>query len=158
MLEHQDEWAPITDADLYGPEEVVDRAPACPPLSTWTPSPKPCYTAADWEIFDFWVRQKGHSIDTAAQCAGIEVYDALVALQQRDPYFYEFMVMVGPTGKGEHSTRRRRGFHSGVGGQAKDYERPFNWADEPKPRRNVRFTSNSSPAGLDFSQQDEFEG
>jgi hypothetical protein len=139
VLSPQDEWAPITDADLFEEEEVAkevveeeEELILLPPAASLTPPPytvpkaknwprkrRPVYTADDWLIFNYWVRKKGYSIDMAAHCAGITVYDALVALQARDPWFYEFAVMISPQGKSSLSPRRRRGFAGRLGADRK---------------------------------------
>lgn len=136
------QWAPITDEDLLEPEEVVAPVPvppeevpveevpveAPPPLpsmpgSRYPRKPKPIYTAADWLVFHYWVMQRGHSIDSAAQAAGIVVYDALVALEERAPWIYEYMILIGPQNGSSYTNRRQRGEHLRVGGQTKGYQR-----------------------------------
>lgn len=94
-------------------------APAPPPPRPFATKKRgrrghPVYTGADWQIFDKWVHTKGFSIDQAAACAGIDTYTAIIALQKRDPYFYELKVMVGPQGGSGLSTRRRKGVRAGL--------------------------------------------
>lgn len=154
MFLPQNEWAPITDADLFEEEEVaeeecqivqtqpvepppvaetpVDVCPGfpgivgfLPPVTkrNWPDKPQPIYTVADWRIFFYWIGRENHSIDTAAYAAGINVYDALVTLEKRSPWFYALKVMVHPQNVSHTSTRRQKGFHTGMGGSAKNYAR-----------------------------------
>jgi len=138
------EWIPITDADLF----VEDEAPAPAPVSSPTPLPvvspptpplvplptpkrfprrgEEIYTVEDWRIFDKWVHTKGFSIDQAAACAGIKVYDALTMLEQRDPYYYQIAVMIHPQCYASPMPRGHRGMHMGMGGEAKNYAREEN--------------------------------
>jgi hypothetical protein len=138
-----DQWAPITDADLVEgnidavlegsplPEAaslvlVTALPPRPPPSRVYPKRPAPVYTENDWRIFDKWVHRKGFSIDQAAACAGIRVYDALLALEKRDPYYYEFAIMISPQGGGPGpSPRRRKGpsMAPAIGGLGKNYAR-----------------------------------
>lgn len=163
-----DEWAPITDADLLGDEGVAEvvRAPVAPPprdepeeivcllppaspaptrrrLRGWVRTPKPVYTAEDWRIFNYWVRQPGYSIDMAAHCAGIAVYDALHSLMIRSPLFYEFKIVVSPSGRSDVGTRRRKGVRHTTGGMGKNYVRR-----EVKYQRKKTETESRAPGRL----------
>lgn len=139
----ESEWAPITDDDLLAANPPKRKRV---PIKDWPKRPQPSYTEDDWRIFHYWVSQKGISIDFAAQCAGIRVYDALVSLEKRDPWFYEFAVLIGH-GKGRDATRHRRGrgLSMGIGGQVKDYERE----SEQNYTAHDQHRSDSPPAGVE---------
>lgn len=130
-----DDWLPITDLDLL--EDLAPVAPipsvepvVCEPTprsddaKSWPKRPRPTYSAEDWRIFHLWVHDLDHSIDEAAACAGIDVYDALVALEKRDPWFYQYKVLDGPRpNRSTVESRRRRGIHMNMGGAGKNYTR-----------------------------------
>lgn len=103
-----DEWAPITEADLFAePASPAVRPAGSLPIKEhetrrpkWTNDDgfRP-YPQDQWAYFNRLLREDfTTSIDFAATAAGLSIYDALVALQQRDPYFYEIAVLRGPQG------------------------------------------------------------